>query len=581
MSHPNCRGLVFAGLCLGLCAIVTPPRVRGGDAPPAGRQYALLVGVRNYKKDELRRLDYTENDVTELAQVLRDAGYKRVVLMTQSEALAQGDNDLEPTAKNIRRELKALLEDRKPEDAVLIAFSGHGVQPTKKGSYFCPTDAELTDTTTLISLTGVYYVLAKCPAAMKVLLVDACRNDPLAGGAKDATKLDLESVTRPQAEAPPGGVAALFSCSEGERSYESAKFKHGIFFHYVLEGLKGEAANKNGEVTLERLAAHVKDGAPDEAKDEWGPEAKQHPVLVGKLTGTAPLTASVKRQRNSLGMELVRIEAGTFLMGSPADDASRYDEELPQHEVTLSRPYFMGACPVTKGQFAAFVKDSGYQTEPEAGEGGWGYNAATKKFEGWLPTYSWRNTGFPQGADHPVVNVTWKDAVEFCKWLSKKEGKVYELPTEAEWEYACRAGTTTRFWCGDNDEDLKGNANLCDASVKAKVASPPFDLSVVQPWDDGYPFTSPVGKFKPNPWGLYDMHGNVWQWCADRAGPYGKSSVTDPKGATKGDLRILRGGAWVEDPRHCRSADRFFNDPVHRQVYMGFRVVLRPAATAP
>ena len=287
MSHRLRGGLVFVAFCLGAAAAL--PLLGRADDAPKGRQYALLVGVRNYKKDELRRLEYTENDVTELAQLLRDAGYKRVVLMTQAEAVAQGDNDLEPTGKNIRRQLQSLLEDRGPEDGVLIAFSGHGVQPSNKGSYFCPMDAEVKDPATLVSLADVYKGLEESKAGMKVLLVDACRNNPLAGGPKDVEKLELESVTRPQAEKPPGGVAALFSCSEGERSYESPKFKHGVFFHFVLEGLRGEAANKKGEVLLENLAGYLKGEVTDDAKDEWGPEARQRPQLVGDLRGATPL----------------------------------------------------------------------------------------------------------------------------------------------------------------------------------------------------------------------------------------------------------------------------------------------------
>ena len=346
------------------------------DDAPKGRQYALLVGVRNYKKDELRRLDYTENDVTELAQLLRDAGYKRVVLMTQAEAVAQGDNDLVPTGKNIRRQLRSLLEDRQAEDGVLIAFSGHGVQPTKKGSYFCPMDAEVKDPTTLVSLADVYEDLGKCPAGMKVLLVDACRNNPLADAAKDLDKLDLESVTRPQAEKPPGGVAALFSCSEGQRSFESGKFKHGIFFHFVLEGLRGEAANKKGEVLLENLAGYLKGEVQDAAKDEWGPEARQRPQLVGDVSGTAPLADGAARRSSTPWLKVVPHQSqARSRWGRRRSEEGRNDDEGPQHEVEITKAFYMGVYPVTRGQFAAFVKDDGYRTEAETDQGDRAYLA--------------------------------------------------------------------------------------------------------------------------------------------------------------------------------------------------------------
>ena len=204
----NRRIALLLGALLLSAAIL--PLLGADDGTPAGRQYALLVGVKNYNKDELRNLDYTENDVNDLAEVLKGAGYKRVVVLTQSAAADQRDNALLPTAQNIRDQLRGLLEDRKPGDSVLVAFSGHGVQPRgDKASSFCPMDARVTDPKTLISLADVYKALEECKADARVLLVDACRNDPLAGAAKGVEKLKLESVTRPPAETPPVGVAAL------------------------------------------------------------------------------------------------------------------------------------------------------------------------------------------------------------------------------------------------------------------------------------------------------------------------------------------------------------------------------------
>jgi formylglycine-generating enzyme required for sulfatase activity/tRNA A-37 threonylcarbamoyl transferase component Bud32 len=278
---------------------------------------------------------------------------------------------------------------------------------------------------------------------------------------------------------------------------------------------------------------------------------------------------------NSIGMKLVLIPAGKFIMGSPQREEGRYDNEGPQHEVEISRPIYMGAYPVTKGQFAAFVEAKQYKTEPESdGKGGRGYNAATRTLEQ-DPKYTWKHTGFAQSDDHPVVNLTWNDATAFCDWLSKREGKTYSLPTEAEWEYACRAGTKTRFWCGDADASLKGNANVPDASLKGKL-----DADYAKPysfvsWDDSFPFTSPVGRFNPNPWGLYDMSGNVWQWCSDWIGPMPGGPLKDPTGPESGPGRVLRGGTWLDELRYCRSANRYSEPPGVRFDNIGFRVVLR------
>ena len=151
--------------------------------------------------------------------------------------------------------------------------------------------------------------------------------------------------------------------------------------------------------------------------------------------------------------------------------------------------------------------------------------------------YTWRKPGFEQGDDHPVVCVSWNDAQAFCKWLERQGKKIYRLPTEAEWKYACRAGTTTRFSCGEKDESLKEFANLADEALLTKMdkkigpfnAAPKGNTSGgIAGWNDGYPFTSPVGKFKPNPWGTYDMHGNVWHWCADFSAEYRKDHKTTP-----------------------------------------------------
>ena len=158
-----------------------------------------------------------------------------------------------------------------------------------------------------------------------------------------------------------------------------------------------------------------------------------------------------------------------------------------------------------------------------------------------------------------MVNVNWNDAMAFCQWLSLKEGKTYRLPTEAEWEYACRAGTTTRYSSGDDPETLAKAGNVADAAAKAKF---PALFRTIKA-SDGYVFTAPVGSFRPNAFGLYDMHGNAWQWCADWYGDnyYAVSPVDDPTGAEAKYYCVLRGGAWDFGPLHSRSASRIQGSP--------------------
>ena len=289
-------------------------------------------------------------------------------------------------------------------------------------------------------------------------------------------------------------------------------------------------------------------------------------------------------------LKMVLIPAGEFKMGSGESaeataaffkktygedflTADFFKDEHPQHRVRITKPFYLGTYHVTRGQFRQFVADTGYKTDAEKGErpGAYGWDPDKKEF-GFNAKYSWRNAGFEQTDEHPVVNVSWNDAVEFCKWLSKKEGKTYRLPTEAEWEYACRAGTTTRYYSGDDPETLAKVGNVADAAAKAQFPDWKYTIKA----NDGYVFTAPVGKFKPNAFGLCDIHGNAWQWCADwyDDGYYAGSPTDDPPGPTTGSYRVLRGGGWDYPAGSCRSAGRFRGLPGYWYDGLGFRVSL-------
>ena len=293
-------------------------------------------------------------------------------------------------------------------------------------------------------------------------------------------------------------------------------------------------------------------------------------VLLLTLNPTPLPAVPIRLEReitNSVGMKLVLIPEGTFVMGSPKDEKDRHQDEA-QHKVEITKQFYLGVYTVTVGQFRQFVKDAGYKTEAEKDDqGGWGYNAETQASE-YGKKYNWQNVGWEQTDEHPVVNVTWNDAVAFCDWLSKKEGKKYQLPTEAQWEYSCRASTKTRFYSGEGEETLKDVGNIADASFKQQY---PQTVEAVA-WDDGYPFTAPVGKFKPNAFGLYDMHGNVWHWCQDWYGDYPQGKLVDPLGPKEGKDRVLRGGSWHFNPCFCRSANRHKFQPGYRDGTVGFRL---------
>jgi formylglycine-generating enzyme required for sulfatase activity len=318
------------------------------------------------------------------------------------------------------------------------------------------------------------------------------------------------------------------------------------------------------------------------------------------LSGLPACAATV--ERNSLGMPFVRLPAGEFLMGSdesaeslakafPQLPRERFDQlgdEGPAHRVRITRPFWIGQTEVTVGQFRRFIEASGHVPESIAdGTGGYGwradYDPATSPrgdaFEGREKRYSWRNPGFAQGDEHPVVNVSWNDAVALAEWLTKTEGRHYRLPTEAEWEYAARAGTRTRYWSGDDPQSLLRSANVFDAD-SARLW--PQWRQMALPGSDGYTFTAPVASFAPNPWGLYDMLGNVWEWVADWHGDdyYAQSSangpVDDPQGPPKPDsgaVRVRRGGSWHTWAFYARASYRNWNHPSTRYTLVGIRLV--------
>ena len=240
-------------------------------------------------------------------------------------------------------------------------------------------------------------------------------------------------------------------------------------------------------------------------------------ILATFLVSAFSLSAQTKPS-----IKWVSIPAGTFIMGSPASEtASHKDDEAysyneTQHEVSLST-FKMSAHEVTFSQYDAFCKA---KKREKPSDEGWGRG------------------------NRPVINVSWDDATAFAKWMGCR------LPTEAEWEYACRAGSTAPFHTGENLKTNQANYNYDHDTSTLAVAS-----------------------FAANVWGLYDMHGNVWEWCSDRYGDYPSSPQTNPVGPSEGDFRVIRGGGWGSDAGLCRSASRLLNFPGDRSDLLGFRLV--------
>ena len=252
-------------------------------------------------------------------------------------------------------------------------------------------------------------------------------------------------------------------------------------------------------------------------------------LINASLIATETTPPTGKSITNSLDMKFMLIPAGSFMMGSPPDEYERdYREEKP-HKVMISKPFYLQTTEVTQGQWRRVMQ----------------YNPSAFK---------------DCGENCPVQRVTWHDAQEFIGRLNMLEGTdKYRLPTEAEWEFACRAGTTTPFFTG-----------LCISTDQANYnGNDPFRGC---PKGKNRKSTVRVAKFPPNGWGLYDMHGNVWEWCQDWYGEYSAYNVTDPKGPSSGTYRVLRGGSWLSRAGYSRSACRMGHYPSTREDHIGFRV---------
>jgi tetratricopeptide (TPR) repeat protein len=275
-------------LTIGLAASATS----AGAAEPRGERYALLVGVQGYPPGQLRSLEFSESDVNDLAEALKLGGYRQENIHVLTGTRGGTNNNLLPNAKNIRRELEFLVRHCDSGDHVVVAFAGHGVQFRKEETmYFCPSDADLKDRQTLIAMPDVYKVLERCKADLKLLLVDACRNDPL--NQLDRGRLDeYESVTEPPRVPPPGGIIALFSCSKNQEAMEDRELRHGVFFYYVIEALTGAAGlgDAPDEVTLPQLEYYVKKRVQSRVADRY--QKSQEPEL--KTLGAVGLVPLVR-----------------------------------------------------------------------------------------------------------------------------------------------------------------------------------------------------------------------------------------------------------------------------------------------
>ena len=516
----------------------------------AAEKWALVIGVDKCKA--LGELKVCTADARAVGGLLKQAGYNVSLLTDDGDDFANW-----PTIGNVERGVEGIVEVAENGDTILIFFSGHGV--TQDGEcYLVPVDG---DDKKAVSLSWLKKKLAGSTAGQKVVILDACH----AGAAKGVNGISLSHKARSN------DLVMLLSCTEKQVSWPDEQRGHSVFTQHLLEGLRGGAAGADRRVTHEELFEYVRKRV--RAWTFANRKPIQTPVMAASGTGEtilasipkggfktlsspssgvvtrppAPITSvslpaklrsafeiptTSKDQHGNpvlkgvgektklpkeiwykqTGMEFVLIEPGTFQMGSNDGD----DYEKPVHGVRITKPFYLGKYEVTQRQYENVV----------------GENPSDSK-----------------GRTNPVDSVSWHNASKFCEAIGG------HLPTEAQWEYACRAGSSGEYCFGNGRSELEDFA-WYDRNSDAK--------------------SHPVGQKKPNGWGLYDMHGNVMEWCQDWYGNYhAKSPSEDPTGPWKGELRVLRGGCWRFSLSACRAADRQAIHAPFGGPSVGFRVLLR------
>ncbi|GBU26780.1 serine/threonine protein kinase [Treponema sp. R8-4-B8] len=505
----------------------------------AQKKYALVIGNGTYTN--FGTLRNPVNDANDVAAALQSLGW--TVDKVLNGSLAQMENAA------IR--LKNRLVEGGNTSYGFFFYAGHGVQMDGI-NYLIPADANIPDRNFLreraLSVQVMLGMLNDARNALNIVVLDACRDFPVAW-TKSADR-GLAVIA-----APPADSIIMYATGAGKTASDGTG-KNGLFTTYLLANMKNPDLEVN-EV-FRRTMGDVQRASNNEQRPALYTDFSETAYLGSKpkvttttttqpqqpATQPAQTVTPAAQQPASIPAGMVRIQGGTFTMGSPSSEPSRNSNEGPQHQVTVSS-FYMGRYEVTQKEYQEVM----------------GTNPSNFK-----------------GDNLPVEQVSWYDAIEYCNKRSQKEGLTpaytrngdnvtwnknangYRLPTEAEWEYACRAGTTTPFSTGNNVTTSQAN------------------------YDGNYPYnnnakgeyrqkTTAVGSFSPNALGLYDMHGNVREWCWDWYGDYTSGAQTDPMGASSGSYRVLRGGNWNNYGMFLRSASRYGSYPYVRYYDIGFRLV--------
>ena len=525
------------------------------DALNLPRRYHMLgIAIDNYQDSKFDRLHYALDEVQSFGELLqRQYGFEQ-------------PHELFDSAASKAAIIKALdsfspqgarpLDD---DDALLIYFAGHGGKSDNgSNSYFATYEAQHNERATWYSHLEFIGELTAIQARYILLIANSCFSGGLLTkrSAPSGSTLSLASISGHRSR------EILTSGKDDQEVYDNSSFatalrqtlrnpnKSWVLSDELHISARAYVSANDGHWpsygTIQHHGLHIhqdarfifqrRSGASARPTEDYQPTATQtkpRPNPVPPQSEPQPRRYISKNpDLQSIVDNDVLIQAGSFLMGSPEDEQGRDDDEGPQRQVQV-RSFYLGRYPVTRGEYARFAHAMGSSIDDE-----------------------WRDPGFDfePNDQHPVVNVNWEDARTYIAWLIRETGLPYRLPSEAEWEYACRAGTSTRFWWGDD---------------------PGYQLAhAYANFDKNFKGTSAVNHFKPNPWSLHDMSGNVWEWVQDCWNDSYSGAPSDGSAWLSGDCdrRVLRGGSWNSNPINLRSANRNRYSAGFRLINYGFRL---------
>jgi formylglycine-generating enzyme required for sulfatase activity len=547
-------------LVLGICLVLgwlTAPAL-------AEPRLALIIGNSNYAGD-LGKLPNPANDATLMAATLSKLGFKVTRLVDADQ-------------KQMKRAISdfgSALAAAGPDAAGLFFYAGHGVQVAGE-NYLIPLRAEIAKEADVeIEAVPANWVLKQMEFAgnsLNILILDACRNNPLSRSVRAATR----GLAR--MDAPKGSFIA-YSTAPGETAADGAgknsPYTAALAKAMLAPGVAIEETFRNARVDV--LKATGEQQIPWESSSLTGAfyfqtskpaDAAASPALVpapqsGSASKSLPVDTTPGKtfQDCKNCPELVSVPGGNFTMGAAADEAGGTDTERPQADISVPA-FAIGRTEVRRRDYAAFVAATGYRSNDNC----WG---ETSKGNDFVKGNDWESPGFSQGDDDPVVCITAADAEAYTKWLSKTTGLSYRLPSEAEWEYAARAGARGAYYWGDKVADYCRYGNIADVAATQTY----HGWSVVE-CDDGFVYTAPVASFEPNAFGLYDMLGNVKEWVADCWNDSLKGIGQSAKARRSGNcqMRVVRSSAWNGPPEIGRLAYREKNNVPTAYYNYGFRV---------